>query len=114
MGNIDSWQSSLVANAKRRPDAPVIVPKTQSGNITRPTKEILEQTKCEGMKNCPECEGQGWVLGSTIEPECCRQSEWECGASGCTGPTPVQVPVQEQCGTCGGHGLVKTESANGE
>lgn len=54
------------------------------------------------MQYCSRCNGSG------VDPvpgmECCRGSDWECGARGCTGP----VPIQEPCRRCGGCGTVET------
>jgi hypothetical protein len=57
----------------------------------------------KGERDCPECDGNGWVVGSDID--CCGQSDWECGGRGCVGPEQIQV--QEQCAQCGGGGIIE-------
>lgn len=52
---------------------------------------------------CPECDGNGWTVITV--PRCCGRSDWECGASGCTGPDPHQE--QEQCPHCQGTGQLQ-------
>jgi hypothetical protein len=51
---------------------------------------------------CPECGGEGWA--PVARERCCGNAEWECGATGCTGPT--QEWEQEQCEYCLGSGTV--------
>lgn len=53
-------------------------------------------------RQCNECQGTG--LGRIV-PRCCRRSDWECGARGCTGPEPEQEP----CEMCGGAGAIPLE-----
>lgn len=55
---------------------------------------------------CPDCAGDGWVLGVGTDTECCGGSEYECGGRGCTGPQEVQVQVQEPCERCRGTGEI--------
>lgn len=56
------------------------------------------------LVECPECDGQGWI-GKSV-PRCCGGSDWECGASGCTGP--IEECEQEQCEYCRGSGHYET------
>lgn len=58
---------------------------------------------------CPECEGEGWVVGIGTDYQCCGGSEWECGGAGCYGPMPVQIQEQDCCPMCGGHGSVPAQ-----
>lgn len=58
-----------------------------------------EQEKCEA------CRGQGWVEDYEIVAGCCGGSDWECGASGCTGPVPEQEQIQVPCEACQSTGL---------
>lgn len=45
---------------------------------------------------CPYCDDVGWTV--EVETRCCGGSDWECGASGCTGPIQEQVQVECPCG----------------
>ena len=57
-----------------------------------------------GVGPCPDCDGQGWSVGIEHEDRCCGGSDWECGASGCTGPIQEQIPVQIPCERCSATG----------
>jgi hypothetical protein len=55
------------------------------------------------LRECPHCDGRGgFPVGGT---QCCGGSDWECGASGCTGP--IEEWTLEMCPACGGHGKVE-------
>lgn len=58
---------------------------------------------------CPDCGGEGGFEAGG--PICCNNSDWECGASGCTGP--IDGRYLEQCPTCEGTGL-RVRAALGE
>lgn len=49
--------------------------------------------KVEEREPCPNCDDLGYTVRSV--PRCCGGSDWECGASGCTGP--IEDYEQEQC-----------------
>jgi len=54
------------------------------------------------LKKCPDCGGAGgFESGGEV---CCGGSQWECGASGCTGP--IDGRYLEECPTCEGSGQV--------
>ena len=59
---------------------------------------------------CPECDGQGWVEGVSVEPECCGRLS---PSGGCWGDcaVPVQVQTQEHCPQCGGHGALQLQES---
>lgn len=52
---------------------------------------------------CPECNGDGWVVGS-IAAHGCDGSEEDCART-----CPVQEQTQEGCDFCGGTGIVDNE-----
>ena len=74
----------------------------------------VSQAEVELIAACTTCEGDGWIVGIGVEVEtrCCGGSDWECGASGCTGPRQeqVQVQIQEPCPDCDGTGHLKGAS----
>lgn len=51
-------------------------------------------------ENCPNCDGNGWVLGSKADHGCDGTDEV------CNRICPVQVQIQIGCDYCGGSGLV--------
>jgi len=52
------------------------------------------------QRDCPHCDGLGGHEAGG--PICCGNAEWECGASGCTGP--IDGRYLTQCEACGGTG----------
>ena len=60
----------------------------------------LEALAEKAPNMCEACSGiGGFEAGGPI---CCNGSEWECGASGCTGP--IDGRYLEQCSACLGTG----------
>lgn len=52
---------------------------------------------------CPECNGDGWVVGSVAAHGCDGTEEM------CAQVCPVEEQVQEWCSFCGGAGEIEVE-----
>jgi hypothetical protein len=75
---------------------------TSDATPLRPTEPAPGSPAPAGTRECPECGGAGWTVGT--DTRCCGRSDYECGGRGCTGPEPEQV--QEQCEYCQGSGFI--------
>lgn len=55
----------------------------------------------DAQEPCEMCDGVGGFEAGG--PQCCGGSQWECGASGCTGP--IDGRYLEMCPACEGSGF---------
>lgn len=70
---------------------------------------MTNQTEREALETlCPHCDGLGGFPAGG--PICCGNAEWECGASGCTGP--IDGSYLERCQGCNGTGRAAKDATD--
>lgn len=52
---------------------------------------------------CPYCGGQGWVEVEKVRPVCCGRLS---PSGSCRADCAIPEQYQEQCGACGGSGVI--------